>query len=88
LFSIVETRKYWLEVTAVLQTLGSDESYGFRERPSPQQEQSIDVGFYVAVLKRRFLYLLGIFGLISTIGLYVAAILKPVYNPRKYRPIF
>ena len=64
----------------MLQTLGSDEIY----RPIAQvsgldQQQSIDFRFYINLFKRRFLYFLGIFGLISVLGLYVAAILKPIY---------
>jgi len=64
----------------VLQTLGSDEIY----RPSEpvaslDHPQSFDLGFYTNIFKQRFLYFLGIFGLVSTLGLYVAAILKPIY---------
>ena len=64
----------------MLQTVGSDEIYRTREQAlALEQEQSIDLRFYANVLKGRFLYFLGVFGLVSTVGLYVAAILKPIY---------
>jgi len=64
----------------VLQTVGSDEIY----RPGDQlaglnHQQTIELGIYINIFKQRFLYFLGIFGLLSTLGLYVAAILKPIY---------
>lgn len=64
----------------MLQTLGSDEIYRSSEQvPALDHQQTINLRFYTNVLKRRFLYFLGLFGLISILGLYVAAILKPVY---------
>lgn len=64
----------------MLQTLGSDEIY----RPSEQvagmdHAPTIDIGYYINVFKRRSLYFLAVFGLISTLGLYVTAILNPIY---------
>jgi uncharacterized protein involved in exopolysaccharide biosynthesis len=65
----------------MLQTLGSDEMY----RPSEQvasldRQQTIDLRFYANAFKQRFLYFLGVFGLLSILGLYVAASLQPIYR--------
>jgi uncharacterized protein involved in exopolysaccharide biosynthesis len=64
----------------VLQTLGSNESYSSGE-PALGEEHGRDPGLshYTDILKRRFFYFLFPFGLISILGLYVAAIQKPNY---------
>jgi uncharacterized protein involved in exopolysaccharide biosynthesis len=68
------------EVTAVLQTLGSNESYRSSEAALGEDHgQGASFGHYVDVLKRRFFYFLLPFGLISISGLYFAAIQKPNY---------
>jgi protein tyrosine kinase modulator len=67
-------------VTAVLQTLGSNEPYRSSE-PSFGEDrgQSLNFSHYIDILKRRFFYFLLPFGLISIIGLWFAAIQKPNY---------
>jgi uncharacterized protein involved in exopolysaccharide biosynthesis len=64
----------------VLQTLASNEPYrspdGFSDAPSGQ---SLNVGQYLEIFSRRFFYFLVPFGLVSIVGLYVAAIQKPTY---------
>src|SRR5258708_38617104 len=68
------------EVTAVLQTLGSNESYRSSEAALGEDHgQGASFSHYVDVLKRRFFYFLLPFGLISISGLYFAAIQKPNY---------
>ena len=68
------------EVRPVLQTLASNESYrspdGFGEN---RASDSLNIGHYFDTLKRRFFFFLFPFGLISILGLYVAAIQKPSY---------
>ncbi|KJC53634.1 hypothetical protein UP10_41795 [Bradyrhizobium sp. LTSPM299] len=64
----------------MLQTLGSDESY----RPSDpafgeDHAQSLGFGHYIDILKRRFFYFLLAFGVVSILGLCLAAIQKPNY---------
>jgi uncharacterized protein involved in exopolysaccharide biosynthesis len=67
-------------VTAVLQTLGSDEAYRSSEPAfSEEYGQGLNFSHYVDILKRRFFYFLIPFGLISILGLYLAAIQKPDY---------
>jgi protein tyrosine kinase modulator len=64
----------------VLQTLAPSESYRPNDDFSEDLHgQSLNVGHYIGVLKRRFFYFLFPFGLISILGLYVAAIQKPNY---------
>ncbi len=64
----------------MLQTLGSDEMYHPREQASgPDHPQSIDFSSYINVLKQRFLYFLGVFGLVSIAGLVIAANVRPIY---------
>jgi uncharacterized protein involved in exopolysaccharide biosynthesis len=68
------------EVTVVLQTLGSDESYRPNEPAfSEDHGQGINFGHYIDVLKRRFFYFLIPFGLVSILSLCLAAIQKPDY---------
>jgi uncharacterized protein involved in exopolysaccharide biosynthesis len=67
-------------VTAVLQTLGSDESFRASEPAfTADQGQGLNFSHFVDVVKRRFFYFLLPFGLISILGLYLAAIQKPNY---------
>jgi uncharacterized protein involved in exopolysaccharide biosynthesis len=67
-------------VTAVLQTLGSDEAYRSSEPVFAEEHgQGLNFSHYVDIFKRRFFYLLLPFGLISILGLYLAAIQKPNY---------
>lgn len=64
----------------MLQTLGSDEYYSPREPAFGEDHaQSLKLGHYVDILKRRFFYFLFSFGLVCILGLCVAAILKPNY---------
>jgi uncharacterized protein involved in exopolysaccharide biosynthesis len=64
----------------VLQTLSPDESYRSGEPAlSADRQQRLSFGDYKDILRDRFFYFLGVFGLISTLGLYVAAIQKPIY---------
>lgn len=64
----------------MLQTLASNESYrpadGFGE---DHQSQSLNLGHYFETFRRRFFFFLLPFGLISVLGLYIAAIQKPNY---------
>src|ERR1700730_8118872 len=68
------------EVTAVLQTLGSNESYRSSE-PAFAEEHGQDLNFshYIDLFKRRFFYFLLPFGLISILGLCFVGIQKPNY---------
>jgi capsule polysaccharide export protein KpsE/RkpR len=69
-----------LKVKPVLQTLAPNESYRASEPVyGEDRPQGINLRHYVDVLKRRFFYFLLPFGLISILGVYVAAILKPTY---------
>jgi uncharacterized protein involved in exopolysaccharide biosynthesis len=64
----------------VLQTLGSNESYRSGEPASGEgHDQSLNFSHYLDIAKRRFFYFLLPFGLISILGLYLAAIQKPNY---------
>ena len=64
----------------MLQTLASNESYRASEPAFGEDHaQSLNFSYYVDVLKRRFFYFLLPFGLISILGLYLAAIQKPTY---------
>jgi uncharacterized protein involved in exopolysaccharide biosynthesis len=64
----------------VLQTLGSNESYRSSEPAFGEDHgQGINVSQYFEILKRRILHFLLPFGLVSVLGLYVAAIQKPNY---------
>jgi uncharacterized protein involved in exopolysaccharide biosynthesis len=64
----------------VLQTLGSDESYRSSEPVVAEDHgQGVDFSRYIDILKRRFFCFLIPFGLISILGLYLAAIQKPSY---------
>ena len=64
----------------MLQTLASNESYHANEPAFGEDHaQGLNFNYYVDVLKRRFFYFLLPFGLISILGLYLAAIQKPNY---------
>jgi protein tyrosine kinase modulator len=64
----------------VLQTLASNESYRSPDAfGEDHQGQSLNLGHYFDILKRRFFFFLFPFGLISILGLYLAAIQKPSY---------
>ena len=64
----------------MLQTLGSDEAYRSSEPVFAEEHgQGLNFSHYVDIFKRRFFYLLLPFGLISILGLYLAAIQKPNY---------
>jgi uncharacterized protein involved in exopolysaccharide biosynthesis len=68
------------EVTAVLQTLGSNESYRPSEPAFTEDHgQSLNLSHSLDILKRRFFYFLLPFGLVSVLGLSLAAIQKPTY---------
>src|SRR6185369_4537096 len=68
------------EVTAVLQTLDANESYRSSEPALGEDRgQSLNFGHYIDILKRRFFYFLVPFGVISVLGLCVAATQKPKY---------
>jgi uncharacterized protein involved in exopolysaccharide biosynthesis len=62
----------------VLQTLAPNDSYRSSE-PAFDEHQGINFGHYIDILKRRIFYFLLPFGLVSVLGFYVAAILKPNY---------
>jgi uncharacterized protein involved in exopolysaccharide biosynthesis len=64
----------------VLQTLGSDESFG-SSQPSFGEDRgpSLDFNHYVRILKGRFFYFLVPFSIVAILGLYIAAIQKPNY---------
>lgn len=64
----------------MLQTLGSDEIYHPNEPALGADDlQGQNLYYYLDILRQRFFYFLGVFGLISTLGLYLAAIQKPIY---------
>jgi uncharacterized protein involved in exopolysaccharide biosynthesis len=64
----------------VLQTLGSNESYRPSEPAfSEDHGQGLNFSHYIDILKRRFFYFVLPFGLVSILGLYLAAIQKPNY---------
>lgn len=64
----------------MLQTLGSDFSYRPSDAAVRSDEQaSLGLNYWLDILKRRFFYFLAVFGLLSIAGLYVTAILKPLY---------
>jgi uncharacterized protein involved in exopolysaccharide biosynthesis len=64
----------------VLQTLASNESYRSPDAfGEDRASESLNLGHYFDILKRRFFFFLFPFGLISILGLYVAAIQKPSY---------
>jgi uncharacterized protein involved in exopolysaccharide biosynthesis len=64
----------------MLQTLASNESYRAVEPAfGGDQAQGLNFSYYIDVLKRRFFYFLLPFGLISILGLFLAAIQKPNY---------
>jgi hypothetical protein len=65
---------------AVLQTLGSNESFRSSEPAFGEDHgQGLNFSQYIEVLKRRIFYFLLPFSLISILGLYLAAIQKPNY---------
>jgi uncharacterized protein involved in exopolysaccharide biosynthesis len=64
----------------VLQTLVPNESYRSSELAfGDDPARSLDFSRYIDILKRRIFYFLLPFGLISILGLYMAAIKKPSY---------
>lgn len=64
----------------MLQTLASNESYRSSELVVGEgHDQGLDFSYYIDMLKRRIFYFLLSFGLISIVGLYIAAIQKPDY---------
>jgi uncharacterized protein involved in exopolysaccharide biosynthesis len=62
----------------VLQSLGSNDSYEYSEPPIGS-DRGLNLDHYIKVLKRRFFYFLLPFGLVSILGLFVAAIQEPSY---------
>jgi uncharacterized protein involved in exopolysaccharide biosynthesis len=66
------------EVTVVLKTLGLSE-YSNEPPFAADNGQGLDLEYYVDILKRRFFYFLLPFGLVSILGLYLAAIQKLDY---------
>ena len=64
----------------MLQTLGSNESYRSSEPAfSEDRGEGLNFNQYIDILKRRFFYFLLPFGLVSILGLCLAAIQKPNY---------
>ncbi len=64
----------------MLQTLGSNESYRSGGPDfGADHAQGLNFSHYADILKRRFFYFLFPFGIVSVLGLYVAAIQKPNY---------
>lgn len=64
----------------MLQTLGSNESYRPSEPAFTEDHgQSLNLSHSLDILKRRFFYFLLPFGLVSVLGLSLAAIQKPTY---------
>jgi uncharacterized protein involved in exopolysaccharide biosynthesis len=64
----------------VLQKLDSDEIYRSSEPSfSSDQGQSLDLAYYFGLIKKNFFYFLVVFGVISTLGLVLAAIQGPTY---------
>lgn len=64
----------------MLQTLGSNDFYGSNgPAVGADPGSSLNIGQYVDVFKRRFFFFLIPFGLVSVLGLYIAAIQKPNY---------
>jgi uncharacterized protein involved in exopolysaccharide biosynthesis len=64
----------------VLQTLAPQESYRSSEPAfSDDQDQGLNLGLYFDALRRRAFHFLVPFGLISILGLFVAALQKPDY---------
>jgi uncharacterized protein involved in exopolysaccharide biosynthesis len=64
----------------LLQTLAPQEPYRSGEFAiGNDNEQRLDVGYYLDVLRRRIFYFLIPFGLISILGLFLAALQKPNY---------
>ncbi len=64
----------------MLQTLASNESYRASEPAFGEDHaRGLNFSYYTDVLKRRFFYFLLPFGLISVLGLYLAALQKPNY---------
>jgi uncharacterized protein involved in exopolysaccharide biosynthesis len=64
----------------VLQILGSNDSYGVNgPASSADPGPALNIGHLIDIFKRRFFYFLVPFGLISVLGLYIAAIQKPNY---------
>lgn len=64
----------------MLQTLGSNESHGSSEPAFGEDHvQTPAFGHYIDILKRRFFHFLLPFGVISVLGLCLAAIQKPNY---------
>jgi uncharacterized protein involved in exopolysaccharide biosynthesis len=64
----------------VLQSLGSNDSYGYSEPAIDADRGSgLNLSYYIDVLKRRFFYFLLPFGLVSIVGLCVAAMQEPSY---------
>jgi uncharacterized protein involved in exopolysaccharide biosynthesis len=62
----------------VLQTLRSDEIY--RQGESTLDfDRNLNLVYYLNILKIRIFYFLGVFGLVSVLGLYLAAVQKPTY---------
>jgi uncharacterized protein involved in exopolysaccharide biosynthesis len=64
----------------VLQTFGSNDFHGSTgPAAGPSLGSSFDINQYIDMFKRRFFYFLFPFGLLSILGLYIAAIQKPSY---------
>jgi uncharacterized protein involved in exopolysaccharide biosynthesis len=64
----------------VLQTLDSEVTYHSRESTfEADHQQSFNLNYYLNILKRRFFSFLGVLGLVSILGLYLAAIQRPIY---------
>src|SRR5690349_8064567 len=66
------------EVT-VLQTTRSDESYAGQASGGSNYQAGLNLRDYFNILKERFFYFIFPFGLISVVGLYLAALQEPSY---------
>ena len=64
----------------MLETLGSNQTFHASEAVfGPDDQQTLNLNYYLDILKRRFFYFLGVFGLVSILGLYLAVIQRPTY---------
>lgn len=64
----------------MLQSIGSNDPFVSSEPAiGSDRGSNLNLNYYLEVFKRRFFYFLLPFGLISTLGLYLAAIQKPSY---------
>ena len=64
----------------MLQTLSSDLMHRSGVTPfNDEHGQNLNLTYWLDILKRRFFLFLAVFGLVAVVGLYVTAILRPLY---------